>query len=72
MKRITEEQGDLYEQYRSLYSLWRTNNAAVTELRPMFRIPGVDPDGQLSVTSNFIAAVRSIAKEILPLFSSNA
>jgi len=72
LNRIAKEQGDLYEQYRALYSLWRTNNAAVTELRPMFRIPEVDPDGQLSVTSDFVAAVRSVAKEILPLFGSNA
>jgi hypothetical protein len=57
---------DVYLAYRRLYGLWCRNNAAVQELRPLFRIDGVDPDGQLSVTDEFRETVRSLAREILP------
>src|SRR5215469_7571213 len=56
---------DAYETYRSLYHLWCTQNAAVQELRPLFRIPGIEPDGQLSVTEEFKGQVRSSAMAIL-------
>jgi len=39
--------------------------AAVQELRPLFRIPGIEPDGQLSVTEEFKGQVRSSAMAIL-------
>ena len=60
---------DVYECYRKLYSLWCSNNAALPGLRVLFRIPGVDPDGFLSVTDSFRARIRSLAAEILPLIS---
>ena len=61
--------GDVYESYRALYSLWCSNNAAVQELRPLFRIPGIEADGALSVTDEFKKTIRSLAKEIPPLVS---
>jgi hypothetical protein len=39
--------------------------AAIQELRPLFRIDGVDPDGQLGVTDEFRETVRTLAKQIL-------
>ena len=62
---------DVYESYRALYALWCHNNAAVQELRPLFRIPGIEADGALSVTDEFKKTVRSLAKEILPSFSAS-
>ena len=59
----------LYEEYRALYGLWCVYNAAVPELRPLFRIPGIEPDGRLSITAEFSSTVRRIAGEILPEFS---
>jgi hypothetical protein len=59
--------GDVYESYRALYALWCSNNAAVPELRPLFRIPGIETDGALSITDEFKKTVRSLAKEILSL-----
>jgi hypothetical protein len=47
--------------------IWCSQNAAVQELRPMFRLPGVAPDGQLSVTPEFEAQVRAFATEIMPM-----
>lgn len=59
-----------YVGYRRLYGIWCSNNAAVPELRPFFRIPGIEPDGLLSVTDEFKNTVRSLAREILILFSN--
>ena len=41
---------DAYEAYGSLYGLWYGNNAAVQELRPFFRMEGIEPDGSFVVT----------------------
>ena len=56
---------DADETYRSLYHLWRTQNSVLEELRPLFRIPGIEPDGQLSVTEEFKSQLRSSAIAIL-------
>ena len=50
LHRLASDTSDIYETYRSLYHLWRTQNRTLSELRPLFRIPGIEPDGQLSVT----------------------
>ena len=60
---------DTYQAYRSLYGLWCSNNAAVQELRPLFRIDGIEPDGRLSVTKEFREQVLSLARQILPQLS---
>jgi hypothetical protein len=70
LKSLSEGGIDVYEGYIELYSLWRSNNASVPELRPLFRIPGVDPGGALSVTDDFRTEVRSLAAQILPLISN--
>jgi hypothetical protein len=59
--------GDLetYVGYRQLYGIWTSSNAAVPELRPLFGIPGVEPDGALSVTDDFRSRVLSIVREVL-------
>ena len=55
-----------YEAYRHLYRIWCGHNSAVQELRPFFRIPGVEPDGRLSVTEDFKQQVLALAAAILP------
>jgi len=72
LKSLSEGGIDVYEGYIELYSVWRSNNAAVPELRPLFRIPGVDPGGALSVTDDFRTEVRSLAAQILPLISNSS
>ena len=67
LKILSEGGGDAYMCYRELYGVWVSNNAAVSELRPLFRMSGVDPDGTLSVTDSFRAEVRSLAAQILHL-----
>jgi hypothetical protein len=61
---------EVYVGYRHLYAQWCTNNSAVPELRPMFRIPNVSPNGTLSMTEEFKARIISIAREILTQFSN--
>jgi hypothetical protein len=56
---------DPYLGFRNLYGEWCYNNAALQDLRPLFKIPGVEPDGCLSVTDAFREEVRSIASDIL-------
>lgn len=60
---------ETYIGYRSLYALWCGNNAAVQELRPMFRIANIEPDGVLSVTEEFKVQVISTARDVLASFS---
>jgi hypothetical protein len=61
---------DPYMAYRRFYVLWCANNAALQELRPLFRMEGIDADGHIIVTTEFREQVRSLAKEILPQFST--
>jgi hypothetical protein len=60
---------DAYQIYRGLYGLWCGNNAAVQELRPLFTMDGIEPDGRLTVTEEFREQVVTLAKQILPQFS---
>ncbi len=64
---LSEGTIDTYEGYRALYSLWCSNNAAVPELRPLFSISGIEPDGRLSVTDDFRTEIRLLSAKILPL-----
>ena len=66
LKVIASGEAEVYSVYRSLYGLWSDHNAALQELRPLFRIPGSAPDGTMSVTKEFEAQVRSLAAAILP------
>lgn len=59
---------DAYDVYRSLYLLWCSHNSAVQELRPLFQIPGVEPDGRLSVTEDFRRQVLAISRSVIPFF----
>jgi hypothetical protein len=61
---------DPYIGYRQLYGLWCSNNSAVQELRPLFRIPDVEPDGLIDVTDEFRQTVRSFARQILSRMTS--
>jgi hypothetical protein len=60
---------DVYEAYRRLWGLWCTNNAALQDLRPLFRIEGIEPQGYISVSAEFREQVISLAKQILPQLS---
>jgi hypothetical protein len=71
LKTLSEGNGDAYMCYRELYGLWVSNNTAMLELRPLFRMADIDPDGALSVTDSFKTEIRSLAVQILPLISAS-
>jgi hypothetical protein len=61
LRGIVTGTADVYESYRQLYGIWCHSNAAVQELRPLFRIVGVEPDGRLSVSLDFERKVQLLA-----------
>ncbi len=67
---IVAGKADAYEAYRRLYVLWCANNAALQELRPLFRMEGIEADGHIMVTAEFRERVVSLATSILPQFSN--
>jgi hypothetical protein len=44
---------DPYMAYHRLYDLWCANNAALQELRPLFRMEGIGADSHIIVTNEF-------------------
>jgi hypothetical protein len=53
LQNIVSGEADPYMAYRRLYVLWCSNNAALQELRPLFRMEGIEPDGHIIVTVEF-------------------
>ena len=66
LEELVSGETEVYVAYRRLYGIWCGNNAAVQELRPLFRIPGIEPDARLSITPELESQVRSLAAAILP------
>jgi hypothetical protein len=62
--------GDIFLAYGRLRGLWNGNDPVLRELRPLFRIPGIDAHGSISVTEEFRAQVASLALTILPFFQN--
>jgi hypothetical protein len=69
---LVSGKADAYDVYRRLYLLWCANNAALQELRPLFRMDGIDAGSCFKVTAEFREEVRSIASKILPQFLVDA
>jgi hypothetical protein len=69
LQALVDGNAEPYQTYRGLYGLWCDNNAAVQELRPLFRLDEIEPDGRLRVTEEFRAQVLTLAKQILPQLS---
>jgi hypothetical protein len=65
LQAIVGGKAEIYTEYRRLYGLWCSNNSAVPELRPLFRLDGIEPDGALCVNDEFRQRVYSAATIIL-------
>jgi hypothetical protein len=61
---------DIFIAYGRLARLWNGNDPVLKELRPLFRIPGVNVCGSFSVTDEFRVKVVTLAAAILPHFQS--
>jgi hypothetical protein len=70
LQNIVSGETDPYMAYRRLYVLWCSNSAALQELRPLFRMEGIEPDGHIVITIEFREQVVFLAKQILVQFSS--
>jgi hypothetical protein len=53
------------EDYLALYAEYGSNPAALEEIKPLFRIPGIEPGGRLSVDDYFNKAIKTLAVELL-------
>jgi hypothetical protein len=56
---------DAYEGYRLVYAIYLDSSGLAEELKPLFRLPGVEPDGFLRVDDEFRATIRRLAGEWL-------
>jgi hypothetical protein len=56
---------DPYEGYRALYGIYLDTSGMLEELKPLFRLPGIEPDGFIHVDDAFRHTVVSVAKEWL-------
>jgi hypothetical protein len=68
LKKLLAGDGNVYEAYQGLHIRWCAKNAAVSELRPLSRITGIEPDGILSVNDEFREQALKISKMILSQF----
>jgi hypothetical protein len=68
LESMLSDDTDVYIGDRRLYRQRCGNNAAVQKLRPLFRIPGISPDGSLSVDEGFKAQVLALAKDMVTQF----
>jgi len=56
---------DAYEGYRRVYGIYLSSSGLAEELKPFFRLPGIEPDGCLHVDDEFRAKIRRLADEWL-------
>jgi hypothetical protein len=56
---------DPYEGYRHVYSIYVGTSGIAEELKPLFRLPGIDPDGHINVDDAFRRLVVTSAAEWL-------
>jgi hypothetical protein len=72
LRAVVSGEIDAYMGYKQLYGFWCAHNSATQELRPLFRISGIEANGTFSVTPEFRNHVVNLAKEILPKFQDSA
>jgi hypothetical protein len=61
LEEIADGTLDPYEGYRRVYGLYVNSSGLLDELKPLFRLPGIEPDGSLHVDDEFRNTVRTEA-----------
>jgi hypothetical protein len=62
---IVDGNRDPYEGYRAVYSIYVGTSGIAEELKPLFRLPGIEPDGTIHVDDTFRRLVVTVASEWL-------
>jgi hypothetical protein len=65
LREVVSGKCDPYEGYRQVYSLYAGTSGIAEELKPLFRLPGIDPDGTIRVDDDFRRLVVTSAAEWL-------
>ena len=65
LRAIVEGRQDPYEGYREVYAMYIDSSGIVEELKPLFRLPGIEPDGFIHVDEDFRWAIQAAAAEWL-------
>lgn len=61
LEAIVAEKIDVWEGYRRVYSLYTRSSGLLSELKPLFRTPSVNPDGSVRVTQELGDAIRNLS-----------
>jgi len=65
LQQVVDGSVDPYEGYRRVYAIYLGSSGLAEELKPFFRLHGVEPDGFLSVNDSFRTTIRRLAAEWL-------
>lgn len=61
IRAIADGSLDPYEGYRQVYGIYLGTSGAAEGLKPLFRLPGIEPDGFIHVNEEFRQRVISAA-----------
>jgi len=65
LRAMADGSHDPYEGYRKVYAIYVGTSGLVEELKPLFRLPGVNPDGTITVDDEFRRTVIAAAVDWL-------
>jgi len=65
LQAIADGSRDPYEGYREVYGIYLDTSGAVQELKPLFRLPEICPDGCIHVNDEFRRTIVSAAVDWL-------
>ena len=52
LEQMTDGTLDCWEGYRRVYGIWLSSSGRADELRPLFQIPNIHPDGCLDINDS--------------------
>ncbi len=61
LQSVADGSRDPYDGYRQLYAIYVDTSGMLAELKPLFQLPGIYPDGPITVNDEFGQMVVSAA-----------
>ena len=65
LQAIADGSRDPYEGYREVYGIYLDSSGAVEELKPLFGLPDIYPDGPIRVDDTFRRTIITAAVDLL-------